>query len=104
MIRLRVAGEVRGSAWIRILWPTRIVRSQIEAKVKTTAGIYKIAQPQVEQIAVPLPPLAEQTRIVAEMEQRLSVIEELEVVVDANLQRANRLRLSILHQAFSGAI
>jgi type I restriction enzyme S subunit len=50
----------------------------------------------------PLPPLAEQTRIVAEVERRLSVVEELESVVTADLQRATRLRQSILQRAFTG--
>ncbi len=49
-------------------------------------------------------PLAEQTRIVAEVERRLSVVEELESVVSANLQRATRLRQSILQKAFTGEL
>lgn len=59
---------------------------------------------QVAGFAFPLPPLAEQTRIVAEVERRLSVIDELEAVVTANLQRAARLRQSILQKAFSGEL
>ena len=102
MIRLRLAESIRTLGWVRTLWPSRVIRSQIEARVKTTAGIYKIAQPQVEGMVIPLPPLAEQTRIVAEVERRLSVVEELETVVTANLQRVTRLRQSILQQAFSG--
>jgi type I restriction enzyme, S subunit len=47
---------------------------------------------------------AVQTRIVAEVERRLSVVEELESVVSANLQRAARLRQSILQKAFSGEL
>jgi type I restriction enzyme S subunit len=43
-------------------------------------------------------------RIVAEVERRLSVVEELEAVVSANLQRASRLRQSILQKAFTGQI
>jgi type I restriction enzyme S subunit len=35
-------------------------------------------------------------QIVAEAERRLSVVEELEAVVSTNLQRATRLRQSIL--------
>ena len=38
----------------------------------------------------------------AEVERRLSVIEELEAVVSANLQRAVRLRQATLQRAFSG--
>ena len=48
--------------------------------------------------------LDEQTRIVAEVERRLSVVEELESVVFANLQRATRLHQSILQKAFTGEL
>jgi type I restriction enzyme S subunit len=41
---------------------------------------------------------------VAEVERRLSVVEELEAVVAANLQRATRLRQSILQKAFTGEL
>ena len=59
---------------------------------------------ELKAMAIPLPSLAEQTRIVAEVERRLSVLEELESMVTANLQRATRLRQSILQKAFSGEL
>jgi type I restriction enzyme, S subunit len=53
---------------------------------------------------IPLPPLAEQEQIVAEFEQCLSVISQLEATVEANLKRSERLRQSILHEAFAGRL
>ncbi|MBU2055066.1 MAG: restriction endonuclease subunit S [Proteobacteria bacterium] len=58
----------------------------------------------LKSLPLPLPPLAEQKRIVAEVERRLSVVEEQEAVVAANLQRGNRLRQAILQRAFSGGL
>ena len=58
----------------------------------------------VAAMPVPLPPLNEQLRIVAEVERRLFAIEELESAVQANLALHDRLRQSILQQAFSGRL
>lgn len=55
----------------------------------------------VEQIPLPLPPLAEQVRIVVEVDRHLSIIREVEAEVDANHQRAQALRQSILQRSFS---
>jgi len=52
----------------------------------------------------PLPPLAEQERIVAEVERRLSVIEKAEAAVEANLKRAERMRQAILKRSFEGKL
>jgi type I restriction enzyme S subunit len=64
----------------------------------------KLTQAALNKIPVPLPPVAEQERIVAEVERRLSVVEELSALVTANLQRATRLRQSILQKAFTGQL
>jgi len=55
----------------------------------------------LEPVAVPTPPLAEQTRIVAEVDRHLSIIREVEAEVNANLQRAQALRQAILSKAFT---
>ncbi len=52
-------------------------------------------------ITVPLPPQAEQARIVAEVDRHLSIIREVEAEVDANLQRAQALRQATLAKAFA---
>ena len=69
-----------------------------------TTNIAHLTAEKFVEIEFPLPPLAEQTRIEAEVERRLSVVVELETTVNANLQRATRLRQSVLQQAFRGHI
>ena len=63
-----------------------------------------IVQDKIHQTAFVLRVFEEQRAIVAEGERRLSVIEELESAVQANLSRADRLRQSILIQAFLGRL
>jgi len=76
---------------------------------RTKGMVHGVGRPrlnlgEIKSIALALPPLAEQTRIVAEVERRLSVIDELESVVSANLQRAGRLRQAVLQKAFTGEL
>lgn len=56
----------------------------------------------LEKAQIPLPPILEQHRIVEEIESRLSVAEKVEATVEAELQRSDGLRQSILKKAFSG--
>jgi type I restriction enzyme S subunit len=51
-----------------------------------------------------LPPLSEQTEIVAEVERRLTVLDALGQTLTDELRRAERLRQSILHRAFTGRL
>jgi len=64
----------------------------------------KLNQSQMRQIPVPLPPLPEQHQIVAEIESRLSVADQVEKVVEQSLKQTERLRQSILKQAFEGKL
>ena len=54
----------------------------------------------VRTVAVPLPPVGEQVRIVAEVDRRLSLIRGVETEIDANLKRAQALRQSVLSKSF----
>ena len=58
----------------------------------------------LEKAQIPVPPLTEQAQIVSELERHLSVADEIEATLDAELKRAERLRQSILKQAFSGKL
>ena len=58
----------------------------------------------VKATVVPIPPLSEQQRIAAEVERRLSVVDEVEAGVQQQLRRAERLRQAILKRAFAGKL
>ena len=86
-------------AFVRVF----LLKNYNDVRLLSSGGVQpNLSLSIVKQTKIPLPPLAEQTRIVAEVERRLSVVEELEAVVSANLQRATRLRQSILQKAFTG--
>jgi type I restriction enzyme S subunit len=59
---------------------------------------------EIKALILSLPPFSEQHRIVAEVERRLSVVDELEAIIAANLKRAERLRQAILKRAFEGKL
>ena len=68
------------------------------------SNVPQINHDDIQGLPIPLPPLAEQRRIVAEVERCLSVVRQAEAAVGVNLARAERLRQSILKQAFSGKL
>lgn len=67
-----------------------------------TTNIAHLSLGRLATVEFPMPSFAEQQAIVAEVGRVLSVTEELEATIKTNLKRAERLRQTILHQAFSG--
>ena len=90
--------------FIQLAFAEKTLRRSLEAKAKSSAGHQRISLADLREYCIPLPPLTEQYRIVADVERRLSVIQQAEATVEANLTRAERLRQSILKQAFSGKL
>lgn len=104
LIRVRVPDSMLLPEFLVILASAGRTREYIESKIRTTAGQSGISGGDLKSLPLDMPKVAEQQQIVAEVERRLSVIEELEAAVEANLNRADRLRQSILSQAFSGQL
>jgi type I restriction enzyme, S subunit len=92
------------SKFLQLAMQAEHYRDRFFAHETGNVGQGNVGMAAVTKEMITLPPLAEQTRIVAEVEQRLSVVEELDSVVSANLQRAVRLRKSILQKAFTGQL
>jgi len=83
-------------AWVRL----RVFM----ARASITTNIAHLTLTKFRHSPFPLPPLAEQDRIVAKVERRLSVLDALEQTVQRNLLRCTALRQSILKRAFEGRL
>ena len=79
-------------------------RTWVKSVVTQQVGQANVNGTKLQALCVPLPPEAEQHRIVAEIDRRLTLLRATEAQVDANLKRAERLRQSILSRAFFGSV
>ena len=101
LIRVRLCPEIVLYLYYHLLFDAR---SGALGRAARGVGIHHLGARRAESWTIALPPLAEQRRIVAEVERRLSVIQQAETAVEASLKRAERLRQSILKRAFSGQL
>ena len=76
------------------------VLSRLERTAKATAGQSNLQVSTCRKLPIPVPPLSEQTRIVAEVDRHLSIVREVEAEVDTNLKRAQALRQATLRSCF----
>ncbi|MCK5232836.1 MAG: restriction endonuclease subunit S, partial [Desulfobulbaceae bacterium] len=79
-------------------------RQWIKSVVSQQVGQANVNGTKLQALTVPVPPRREQNALVTEVENRFSVIKKLELDLDSNLVRAERLRQSILGKAFSGEL
>jgi type I restriction enzyme, S subunit len=89
---------------LAVFWNSRPVRVHIERRAKTTAGIHKINQADLESTPLPLPPRVEQDRLLAELDRCLSIGDKALLTVDDAMTQCARLRQSVLQWAFEGRL
>jgi type I restriction enzyme S subunit len=104
LIRLRLVNVDAVPRWTGLAWHAPVLRSQILAGAASSAGQYNVSLSAARAFVVPLPPLAEQLRILSEVERTTSLIDASEKIVIANEGRAARLRQSVLKWAFEGRL
>lgn len=103
LIRVTLSSGVLGD-YLSAALNSLIGRRWVKAVVNQQVGQANVNGTKLKAHTFPLPPVAEQHRIVAEVDRRLSVLDALDRTIDANLARCARLRQSILKRAFEGRL
>jgi len=104
LIRLRPLKKLILSKYLINILCSIDLRNQIERKAKSTSGVNNINSEELAGLIISVPSIAEQHRIVQEIESRLSVADKMEESINQSLQQAEALRQSILKKAFEGKL
>ena len=104
LIRARIDKSIALPAYVARAWHITIVRKQIETAARTSAGIYKINQNDIEHLRIPLPSLPIQERLASLADYVESLARPAESAIERSIQMSARLRQAILKKAFEGKL
>jgi type I restriction enzyme S subunit len=100
--RIRVRSKVAEPAFLELaLNAPQILDAIDELKTGISDSGVNLTQRRFGELVIPLPSLAEQRRIVADVERRITLADDLANQLSMEVQRASRLRQSILRRVFS---
>ena len=103
LIKVRLSSECLPQ-WVLGWLMSSSGRNYIRNVASSTSGLYTLSVGKVGGLPVPLPPVAEQQKIILEVERRLSFFDQVDAHMSENTKRSERLRSSILAAAFSAAL
>lgn len=104
MIRIRPDTSRLLPDYLNVVWAAPVVRKQIEAAAKTTAGIWKVSQPDLEGVALPLPSIERQATVVQRVLALMNLASEIERRHVASARLVLRLTPLTLAKAFRGEL
>lgn len=104
LLRFRLLKRNILPQWLHLFVSSPQGRTFIECNAASSAGQHNISLTLMHSMPFPLPPLAEQEQIVAEVEQQLTIINKYEAVADELIKHAEWQRQAILQRAFSGQL
>lgn len=93
-----------GPKFAQIVFRAYVKSGVFRKMASITTNIAHLTLEKFQAAPFPLPPVDEQRRITAEVDRFLSVADEIEQTVQAQLARAQRLRQSVLKRAFEGKL
>lgn len=103
LIRLRVLAGFVLPKLVRCFAESDIVRQHIENHCATTVGNWGISASNLKEVIIPVPPLAEQHRIVAKVDELMTLCDQLESQLTTVQTEARRLLESVLHHTLQAS-
>jgi type I restriction enzyme S subunit len=102
VFRARLSGGVEPK--LVSVWGNTFGRGWFEDRGKQTTNLASLNLKTLKAFPVPIAPVEEQSRILAEVERQMSFLDACERAVDVGLARAAGLRRSVLKAAFEGRL
>lgn len=99
LIRVRLNRKLAVPEYIRLAGDSDVVRGEIEALCATTVGNWGISASNLKEVPFPLPPLAEQYRIVSKVDELMALCDRLETSLTAADETRRRLLEALLAEA-----
>ena len=104
LIRLRLLTVDSCDRWFALAWSGPQVREQVLRVAASSAGQHNISLSAASSFAIPLPPAAEQARILEEFERLDSGANVVDRDIATGVGRSDRLRQAVLKWAFQGKL
>ncbi|SDS99183.1 restriction endonuclease subunit S [Erythrobacter sp. HL-111] len=103
LIRIRLDRRLALPEFIRMAGESDLVRGCIEVFCATTVGNWGVSASNLKEVPFPLPPLAEQHRIVAKVDALMALCDRLEATLTTTDTTRARLLEALLHEALTSA-
>ena len=101
LVRVRTSAFHLDTRYIVLALTTTHVREQIEIPIRTTVGLKNVNVTELSGLTFPLPPFAEQHRIVAKVDELMAVCDRLELQLTTAQTESRHLLESVLCESLA---
>ncbi len=89
--------------WVLFFYLSPLGREILEAKARTSTGLYNLSTGKIANLPLLLPPKEELKIIISKLDRLLALCDELQLLIVKNQSDTDALMRAVLHQAFSSA-
>ncbi len=99
LVRIRFRQRYIHTRYIWLAMNSQHVRDLIEKPIRSTVGVKNVNSTELAAITIPLPPLAEQQRIVAKIDELMTLCDRMEASLAWGNDNRRQLIDALLHEA-----